>query len=81
MEGQRVVVLGLVTIHCNPVLPHHVSLSSPRVCNVITHCFHLITSPGHVVIFVLCNCHQLVVIPSCVSTRWVGRKVGWGVLT
>ena len=91
MVGTDGGVLDLVTIHCHPMLvspPCRVSWL-PR-CGVSTLTRILVASSSHhpamlllccVVVLVLCCCPQLVVIPSCVSMRWVRRKVGQGVLT
>ena len=84
------VVLGLVTSHCHPVLaspPCGMLLSPPHDVSMLLHVnvtlLHLLAMLllSHVVVFVLCHCHQVVVVPSCVSMRWVWRKVRWGVLT
>ena len=84
-------VLDLVAIHCHPVLvspPRRVSLLPPCGMStssriVVTFSLHLLAMllSSCVVVLVLCHCHWLIVVLSCVSTRWVKRKVGQRVLT
>ena len=80
MEGTDGGVLDLIAICCHPVL-----VSPPRCVSLLPACGMSTSSciivgssfPGSVVVVLCC----VIVIPSCVSTRWVGRKVGWGVIT
>ena len=70
MEETDGEVLDLIAVRCCLLMVHqchHASLS-PRRC-----------IPGHVVV-ILCRCHWLVVVPSCVSTRWVGGRWDRGYL-
>ena len=42
--------------------------------NVVAHrCRLIVASPGRVVV-VPCHCRWLIVVPSCISTRWVGGR-------
>ena len=59
-------------------------------CCLLVACQHCRASLSHllamllssrVVVLVPCCCRWLIVVPSYVSTRWVGGKVGWGLLT